>query len=358
MRGGKFLSAAACPSGFSDLLGEVKLRIQSAQTRAMASVNAELVRLYWDIGRMIHQRQEREGWGASVIPRLSAELKNELPEVKGFSERNIKRMLTFYRAYPYVGSFVQALVAQSEPDGKVPQAAAKLPSAEKVPQAAAQIPESLIASIPWFHHIILIEKVKDLSVRQWYMQQTLANGWSRNVLAMMIDGAAHRRQGQAVTNFEQLLPDPQSDLVQQALKDPYIFDFLTLEEPFHEQELETGLVRHLDKFLLELGQGFAFVGRQVPVEVDGREFYIDLACNPRCRLSKNWPRLRAAARLRRQSRRIPNSRRRTQARNLRDVRNTAMTEARFHHRQEQSLAIVGRRLGCPFSFLALELKHD
>ena len=123
---------------------------------------------------------------------------------------------------------------------------------------------------------MLLEKVKDASVRFWYMQQTLANGWSRDVLAVMIDADAHRRQGQAVSNFEQLLPSPQSDLAQQTLKDPYIFDFLTLEEPFHERELETGLIRHLEKFLLELGQGFAFVGRQYAITVSDEDFYIDL----------------------------------------------------------------------------------
>ncbi len=183
---------SALPSGFADLLTDLKVRIQQAQTRAVLAANAELVRLYWDVGRMIDQRQQQEGWGTGVIPRLALELKNELPEVKGFSERNIGRMIAFFRSRPQVGVIL-------------PQAAAKLPSVEKVPQAAAQIPESVFWSIPWFHHVILVEKVKDPAIRQWYMQQTLANGWSRNVLAMMIDGAAHRRQGQAVTR-DSLLP--------------------------------------------------------------------------------------------------------------------------------------------------------
>lgn len=119
-------------------------------------------------------------------------------------------------------------------------------------------------------------KVKDLVVRSWYMEQTLANGWSRNILTLMIESEAHRRAGNAVSNFKDHLPSPQSDLVQQTLKDPYIFDFLTLEEPFHELELETELVRHLEKFLLELGQGFAFVGRQYRVAVGDEDFYLDL----------------------------------------------------------------------------------
>lgn len=258
-------SASSLPSGFADLLGEVKLRIQTAQTRAMFSVNAELIRLYWDIGRMIEDRQKREGWGASVIPRLSAELRNELPELKGFSERNIKSMLAFYRDYPHPSEFVQQAVAQ-------------LGTAEISPQAVAKIqPEdSLLWSVPWGHHVHLMTKVKDVSIRRWYMEQTLANGWSRNVLTLMIESDAHRRTGKAVSNFDQQLPAPQSDLVRQTLKDPYIFDFLTLDEPFHERELETELVRHLEKFLLELGQGFAFVGRQYRVTIGEDDFYIDL----------------------------------------------------------------------------------
>ena len=131
-------------------------------------------------------------------------------------------------------------------------------------------------AVPWAHHIILIEKVKHLPTRFWYMEQTLAHGWSRNVLAIQIETEAHARQGKAVTNFSALLPSPQSDLAQQALKDPYIFDFLTLDEPFHERELETSLICHLEKFLLELGQGFAFVGRQYRLDVGGEDFYIDL----------------------------------------------------------------------------------
>lgn len=237
-------------TSFNDLLAEVKSRIQAAQTRAALSVNAELVRLYWDIGRIIQERQGREGWGAGVIPRLARKLHNELPDLKGFSERNIGRMIAFYRAY-------------SDP-------------AAILPQPAAKLSDSLLWSLPWFHHIVLLEKVKDLAARRWYMEQTLANGWSRNSLGLMIEGQAHSRQGKAVANFQKRLPAPQSDLAKQTLKDPYIFDFLTLAEPFQERELETGLIRHLEKFLLELGQGFAFVGRQFRLEAGDEDFYVDL----------------------------------------------------------------------------------
>lgn len=230
------------------LLADIKQRIRQAQTRAVLAVNAELIRLYWEIGQMLDARQQAEGWGAAVIPRLALDIRNELPEEKGFSERNIKRMLAFYREYRGL-DFVPQPVAQIEPAANVP------------PPVALFTPE-LVMSIPWGHHLLLIEKIKDPTTRRWYMQATLTNGWSRNILQMQIETAAHVRQGKATSNFLQRLPPPQSDLVQQTLKDPYLFDFLTLSEPFHERELETGLIRHLEKFLLELGQGFAFVGRQ------------------------------------------------------------------------------------------------
>lgn len=267
-------STAVGRTDFSALLADVKGRIQAAQTRAVLAVNAELVRLYWDIGRMIDGRQRREGWGAAVIPRLAKELKNVLPELKGFSERNIDRMIAFYRAYPDPAGFSPPAVAKLPPQEKMPQVVAKS-STQIVQGAAAQTPDSLW-SVPWAHHVVLMQKVKDLPTRRWYMEQTLANGWSRNVLGLQIDARAHARHGKAVSNFAATLPAPQSDLAQQMLKDPYIFDFLTLTEPFQERELETALVRHLEKFLLELGQGFAFVGRQYRLDVGDEDFYIDL----------------------------------------------------------------------------------
>ena len=262
---------------FALLLDEVKQRIQAAQTRAVLAVNSELVRLYWDIDRIIHVRQKREGWGAAVIPRLAAELKNELPDVKGFSERNIGRMIAFYRSYPEPTAILPQPVAKlTTATEKRPQSGALAPSSPNLPQPVAQLTDSLLWSVPWAHHVVLMEKVPDIAVRRWYTEQTLINGWSRNILALQIDMQVHARQGRLRSNFADTLPPPQSDLVQQTLKDPYIFDFLTLTEPFHERELETELIRHLEKFLLELGQGFAFVGRQYKIEVGDEEFYIDL----------------------------------------------------------------------------------
>ncbi len=262
---------------YRDLLGDIKSRVRQAQHRAALSANAEMILMYWDVGRMIAARQKQEGWGAGVIPRLAADLKNELPEKKGFSERNIKRMLRFFQEY-------------SGLDAKVPQTAALLPqtvaklepidikSVEIMPQAAAQLPIPLpvIFGLPWFHHIVLIEKLKDLPTRYWYARQAIEQGWSRDTLVVQIKNRAHERQGTAVTNFVNTLPQPHAAIAQGLLKDPYLFDFLTLEEPFHERELETGLLLHIQKFLIELGQGFAFVGRQYRLEISDRDFYLDL----------------------------------------------------------------------------------
>jgi len=244
------------------LLSEIKQRIREGQARAILAVNQELLALYWDIGCLIDARQKQEGWGAGVIPRLAKDLHNELPEEKGFSERNIKLMVQFFREYPTL--FVSTAIGQPP----VAQLPISISHSEKGQPAVAQI--------PWAHNVLLMQRVKDLSIRQWYAEATLTQGWSRNVLQIQIESAAHIRQGKATSNFALRLPPPQSDLARQALKDPYLFDFLTLAEPFHERELETGLIAHLEKFLLELGQGFAFVGRQYRVEIGDQDFYIDL----------------------------------------------------------------------------------
>ncbi len=246
---------------YAGLLADIRSRIELAQARAVLAVNGELIRLYWQVGRLLDERQAQEGWGAGVIPRLARDLLNELPEVKGFSARNMDRMVAFARAYP-------------APQEISPQPVAKLPLGP--PPARPQADESLLWQLPWGHHALLLAKVKPLDERCWYMAQALLAGWSRSVLQMQIESGAHRRQGRAPNNFALRLPSPQSDLARQALKDPYVFDFLTLDATFHERELETGLVQHLEKFLLELGQGFAFVGRQYQLTVGENDFYLDL----------------------------------------------------------------------------------
>lgn len=215
---------------YANLLSDIKIRIRQAQVKASLSANAEMIMMYWDVGRMIHERQQQEGWSASIIPRLSRDLKNELPEVKGFSERNLGRMLAFFRNYQDFESFLPQPVAKSESSEILPQSVAILPSAD------------LIQSIPWGHHALLMEKIKDNSIRFWYMIQIIQNGWSRATLGLMIKTGIHERQGKSITNFRTTLPGPQSDLARQSLKDPYIFDFMRLTEPFNEQELESSLV--------------------------------------------------------------------------------------------------------------------
>ena len=223
------------------LLDGLKKRIRTAQVKAALSVNAELVLLYWHIGREILARQQQVGWGGKVIDRLARDLKREFPDMKGLSPRNLKYMRAFADAYPS-GQFVQEALAQ----------------------------------ITWYHNIALLEKLKEPEQRLWYAQKTVENGWSRNILVLQIESGLYQRQGGAITNFERTLPAPQSDLAQQLLKDPYSLDFLTLGENFQERDLERALVEHIRDFLLELGVGFAFVGSQYRLEVEGDEYFIDL----------------------------------------------------------------------------------
>ena len=229
------------PESYPALLQELKQRIRESQLRASLSVNRELVLLYWQIGRDILDRQEREHWGAKVIDRLAADLKKAFPEMKGFSPRNLKYMRAFAEAWPDE-QFVQQVAAQ----------------------------------IPWFHNCVLLDKIRRQEDRIWYVRASIQHGWSRNVLVHQIETRLHKRTGTAVTNFERTLPPPQSDLAQQITKDPYAFDFLMLGEDAHERELEQDLLAHLRSFLLELGVGFAFVASQYRLEVGGGDFFIDL----------------------------------------------------------------------------------
>ncbi len=295
---------SALPSSYLSWLSDLKARIRAAQIKAAVAVNAELVLLYWQMGERIAAMQAKEGWGAGVIPRLAADLHAEFPEMKGFSERNIGRMIRFFQEYPALfpilpqavaklpdTEFVQQPAALLQPAVEtfprksiVPQALAQSAEDEILQQAGAKLtPDDLIAilpqlaaKLPWGHHVLLMEKVKDLLTRVWYMQRAIEHGWSRAVLTVQIETKAHQRMGKAQTNFARTLPPPQSDLARQVLKDPYTFDFLTIAADARERELEQGLVEHIQKFLLELGVGFAFVGRQVHLEVAGEDYYLDL----------------------------------------------------------------------------------
>ena len=229
------------PPDYPKLLEEIKARVHASRIRAAVSVNRELILLYWEIGRLILQRQEAEGWGARVIDRLSVDLNREFPDQKGFSARNLKYMRKFAESYP---------------------------EREIVQQAAAQI--------PWFHNCMILDKVQDAVQREWYTRATMEHGWSRAVLVHQIESDLYGRQGTALTNFQVTLPAPQSDLAQQLIKDPYHFDFLGLGQDISERQLEKALIGRLKDFLIELGKGFAFVGQQYHLDVGGEDYYLDL----------------------------------------------------------------------------------
>jgi predicted nuclease of restriction endonuclease-like (RecB) superfamily len=235
-------------------LESLKNRVRQAQTKAMLSVNRGLIQLYWEIGRDIVERQDREGWGKSVVDRIAVDMQKAFPGLQGFSPVNVWRMRAFYLAYRAAPAILS-------------QAVTELDSAR---------PPSAVADIPWGHNQTLLFKLKDPVQRLWYAAKTVEHGWSRAVLTAQIESDLFRRQGKAISNFAQTLPSPQSDLAQQALKDPYLFDFMTLREDAVERDLESGLIDHIQKFLLELGAGFAFVGRQVHLVVADTDFYIDL----------------------------------------------------------------------------------
>lgn len=237
----KPVSLTSPPEGYADWLADLKSRTHIAQQRATLAVNRELVLLYWQIGRDILARQAEQGWGAKVIERLAHDLRTAFPDMKGFSPRNLKYMRAFAEAWP---------------------------DAEFVQQAAAQL--------PWGHNLVLLDKLNTPTERRWYAAQAIEHNWSRNVLNIHIETRLLERSGEAVTNFDTSLPKPQSDLARESVKDPYRFDFLGLTDEALEREIENALVKHVTEFLLELGAGFAFVGRQVLLDVGGDEFFIDL----------------------------------------------------------------------------------
>lgn len=226
---------------YAAILQSLKSRIRTAQLKAALAVNRELVLLYWNMGQDILARQKAEGWGSKVIDRLAKDLQEEFPGVKGFSSRNLKYMRTFAQAYP-----------------------------------DEQIVQEVLAQITWYHNIALLDKLKDPQQRLWYAQQAAIYGWSRDVLAIQIETGLFQRQGGAITNFERTLPPEQSDLSHQLLKDPYNFEFLTISKDAQERDLERALVDRIRDFLLEMGVGFAYLGSQYRLEVDGNEYFIDL----------------------------------------------------------------------------------
>lgn len=225
---------------YVNLLEQLKLDIKQSQLRASLSVTKELVLLYWRIGKALVEKVHSEQWGAKTIERLARDLKEEFPNVAGFSLRNLKYMRQFADCF----------------------------RDENWAAAAAQI--------PWGHNMLLMDKIEDPTIRLWYIQQALENGWSRSTLETWIESNLYKRKGKAITNFKKTLPSVQSDMAEQVTKDPYNLGFLSLDKQYREKELEQGLMDHLQKFLVELGEGFAFMGRQFRVNIEGEDHLIDL----------------------------------------------------------------------------------
>lgn len=229
------------PPDYSLFLKDLKTRIRNERIKFVLSANSALVMLYWDIGYRILKKQDEEGWGAKIIDRMACDLKEEFPDMRGFSARNLKYMRKFAECWP-----------------------------------KREIVQASLAQIGWYQNIALLEKLKEDTQRLWYAHKALENGWSHTVLVHQIESQLHKRIGQTANNFDVAFPPSDSDMVNQIFKDPYVFDFLGTADTRRERELENKLIEHLEKFLLELGQGFAFVGRQVHLEFSDEDYYIDL----------------------------------------------------------------------------------
>ena len=226
---------------YFDFIQDIKNRVQSAQIKAAVSVNQELLRLYWDMGAKIVEKQKQTAWGDGFLKQMSQDLQDDFPDMKGFSLRNLKYMRQWFLFW-----------------------------------SDASIGQQAVAQIPWGHNLVILSKIRDHEEALFYVQKTIENNWSRAVLTHQIEGGLFKREGKAVTNFKATLPAPQSDLAKQTLKDPYNFDFLTIREKHDEKELENALVEQIIKFLLELGAGFSFLGRQYRLNIEGEDFYPDL----------------------------------------------------------------------------------
>ena len=242
---------------YKEWLISIKTRIRHSQIKAAIRVNTELLKLYWYLGAEIVLKQKKAKWGDTVIKQLSMDLKEEFPNSEGFSRTNLHYMRQWYLFYSQHDKNVQQLVGQ-------------------LPATSDLVSQRLITQIPWGHNILIIKECKTVEEALFYVNKTVENGWSRTLLDYHIELNLYGREGKEITNFAKTLPTSQSDLANQTLKDPYLFDLMSLTERYNERELEDALTENITKFLLELGTGFAYVGRQVPLNVDGKDYPVDL----------------------------------------------------------------------------------
>lgn len=263
-------------------LSDIKLKVRNVQIKAALKVQTELLTFYWELGADIVAKQNQARWGDGLIDQLSRDLMAEFPDMKGFSRSNlkyIKKWHLFYRSATLPRPIVQQPVAQLTAGQKGQQPVGQIQEAEKSQQVVDQIGQPSfphITQIPWGHNIAIITKCKNIDEALYYVQCTIAHNWSRSVLVHQIESGLYTREGKAVNNFALTLPKPQSDLATQTLKDPYVFDFLTMTKDYDERDLENALVAHVRQFLMELGAGFAYMGKQIALQVGEREFFIDL----------------------------------------------------------------------------------
>jgi len=254
---------------YKEWIVEVKQKIRSTQIKAAIAVNSALIEFYWDLGKMLSEKIKQSNWGDKILENVSIDLREEFPDMKGFSVSNLKTCKLFYDYFSNSSQLVNQ--QQNNLIGSLP--ANQLQDSDKEENIIGQ---QVIAQIPWGHIKVIITKIKDINEAFFFIQKTKENNWSRDTLALQIKSDLYARQGKAITNFTNTLPAPNSDLAQQTLKDPYIFDFLQLAEDYKERDIENRLTQHIIRFLLELGKGFAFVGRQYNMLLNEKEYFIDL----------------------------------------------------------------------------------
>lgn len=260
-------------ANYRDLLLTVKQQIHSAQARAALAVNSALIQLYWNLGKQIAENQALFEGRNSYISQLSKDLREEFPDFTGFSSRNLFYVRKFYQFYSEIS--VQQLVALNPSSGENPVQQPVAPDAEEATQGRESI-SNLVQFVPWGHHVLILNKIKVVEEALFYLKQTTEHAWTRNLLAIQIEQKLYQRQGKAITNFNTTLPKEQAQLAGQLLKDPYNFGFLTLEAQAKELDIEKQLTAHITRFLLELGKGFAFIGRQYPLQVGTKDYRLDL----------------------------------------------------------------------------------